>query len=111
VLDKAEYSAFQSTLNSPIVSYRISVCEYNYTGCLFGLLCRCSLLLLQPADAPFTYINILSTWPCVFFNYPSYTNLTIGQRVFSWSSILIWNSIPLYVLLETLLPSVHSNAG
>jgi len=23
VLDKAEYSAFQSTLNSPIVSYRI----------------------------------------------------------------------------------------
>jgi len=26
VLDKAEYSAFQSTLNSPIVSYRI-VCS------------------------------------------------------------------------------------
>jgi len=25
VLDKAEYSAFQSTLNSPIVSYRIEV--------------------------------------------------------------------------------------
>jgi len=26
VLDKAEYSAFQSTLNSPIVSYRIVSC-------------------------------------------------------------------------------------
>jgi len=25
VLDKAEYSAFQSTLNSPIVSYRIKL--------------------------------------------------------------------------------------
>jgi len=25
------------------------------------------------------------------------TNLTIGQRAFSWSSVLIWNSIPLFV--------------
>jgi len=25
------------------------------------------------------------------------TNLTIGQRAFSWSSVLIWNSIPLSV--------------
>ena len=38
------------------------------------------------------------------------TNLTVGQRAFSWSSVFIWNSIPLS-LLETLLPSVHSNAG
>ena len=36
--------------------------------------------------------------------------LTIGQRAFFWSSVFIWNSIPLS-LLGTLLPSVHSNAG
>jgi len=29
VLDKAEYSAFQSTLNSPIVSYIQSCCRYD----------------------------------------------------------------------------------
>ena len=45
----------------------------------------------------------------VSFNHPSYY-LTIGQRAFSWSSVFIWNSIPLS-LLETLLPSVHSNAS
>ena len=34
------------------------------------------------------------------------TNLTIGQRAFSWASVLIWNS-----KVETLLPTVYSNAG
>ena len=29
MLDKAEYSAFQSTLNSPIVSYRIYLSDIN----------------------------------------------------------------------------------
>ena len=29
VLDKAEYSAFESTLNSPIVSYCMSATQYN----------------------------------------------------------------------------------
>jgi len=30
VLDKAQYSAFESTLNSPIVSYRIVTCIQNF---------------------------------------------------------------------------------
>ena len=37
MLDKAEYSAFQSTLNSPIVSYRI-VYQFGFTpGCSTSL--------------------------------------------------------------------------
>jgi len=30
VLDKAEYSAFESTLNSSIVSYRIVWCDFQF---------------------------------------------------------------------------------
>jgi len=39
VLDKAEYSALQSTLNSPIVSYRIVVtlCIYKWMECAIWL--------------------------------------------------------------------------
>jgi len=43
VLDKAEYSAFQSTLNSPIVSYRIV--SYFIGGCLFTIMRSVVLLL------------------------------------------------------------------
>jgi len=39
------------------------------------------------------------------------TNLAIGQRAFSWSSVFIWNSIPLSVRNAPSLPSVHSNTG
>ena len=40
MLDKAEYSAFQSTLNSPIVSYRI----ITHAVELFTLLMRVKLM-------------------------------------------------------------------
>jgi len=44
VLDKAEYSAFESTLNSPIVSYRTSSLGWC-KGVLCQLLCIVSVLL------------------------------------------------------------------
>jgi len=68
VLDKAEYSAFESTLNSPIVSYRIAVhvtpdrqlTNYNTSTCWSSLLMKHHWCSWSRCRSTKTYTDCLS---------------------------------------------------
>ena len=58
MLDKAEYSAFQSTLNSPIVSYRI----VSYVWQPFHLHIDPQLIICYSNDHKISYKHLLSQY-------------------------------------------------